>query len=205
MLKSNSKFSRCYRHTVTETGTLVQCYMNISHSTHDGTGHWGWHGSAWFGPVSSTLARLSLVLSDVIYDLRVTFYYFSCWWLVFQFSCAAVRNNLVIFVLFLDFVLPPPPSSPFYLSMFTLLLFTVLQPSSPPFNLPLSHSFSFPSSFLIPLLLPAPPSSPRPPSPLVEQLERVEEGLDQINSDMKEAEKNLTDLGKCCGLCSCDK
>ncbi|XP_041655152.1 SNARE_SNAP25N and SNARE_SNAP23C domain-containing protein [Cheilinus undulatus] len=38
-----------------------------------------------------------------------------------------------------------------------------------------------------------------------EQLERIEEGLDQINSDMKEAEKNLTDLGKCCGLCSCDK
>ncbi|KAI3354387.1 hypothetical protein L3Q82_018500 [Scortum barcoo] len=37
-----------------------------------------------------------------------------------------------------------------------------------------------------------------------EQLERIEEGLDQINSDMKEAEKNLTDLGKCCGLCSCD-
>uniref|UniRef100_A0A4W5RJ00 Synaptosomal-associated protein n=1 Tax=Hucho hucho TaxID=62062 RepID=A0A4W5RJ00_9TELE len=38
-----------------------------------------------------------------------------------------------------------------------------------------------------------------------EQLERIEEGLDQINSDMKEAEKNLTDLGQCCGLCSCDK
>ncbi|TMS07736.1 Synaptosomal-associated protein 25 [Larimichthys crocea] len=38
-----------------------------------------------------------------------------------------------------------------------------------------------------------------------EQLEHIEEGLDQINSDMKEAEKNLTDLGKCCGLCSCDK
>ncbi|XP_062328965.1 SNARE_SNAP25N and SNARE_SNAP23C domain-containing protein [Osmerus eperlanus] len=38
-----------------------------------------------------------------------------------------------------------------------------------------------------------------------EQLERIEEGLDQINSDMKEAEKNLTDLGMCCGLCSCDK
>uniref|UniRef100_G3PJH6 Synaptosomal-associated protein n=1 Tax=Gasterosteus aculeatus aculeatus TaxID=481459 RepID=G3PJH6_GASAC len=37
------------------------------------------------------------------------------------------------------------------------------------------------------------------------ELERIEEGLDQINSDMKEAEKNLTDLGKCCGLCSCDK
>lgn len=38
-----------------------------------------------------------------------------------------------------------------------------------------------------------------------EQLERVEEGLDQINSDMKEAEKNLTDLDRCCGLCACDK
>ncbi|XP_068173524.1 SNARE_SNAP25N and SNARE_SNAP23C domain-containing protein isoform X2 [Antennarius striatus] len=38
-----------------------------------------------------------------------------------------------------------------------------------------------------------------------EQLERIEECLDQINSDMKEAEKNLTDLGKCCGLCTCDK
>ncbi|XP_035241727.1 SNARE_SNAP25N and SNARE_SNAP23C domain-containing protein isoform X2 [Anguilla anguilla] len=38
-----------------------------------------------------------------------------------------------------------------------------------------------------------------------EQLEHIEEGLDQINQDMKEAEKNLTDLGKCCGLCSCDK
>ncbi|XP_012693771.1 SNARE_SNAP25N and SNARE_SNAP23C domain-containing protein [Clupea harengus] len=38
-----------------------------------------------------------------------------------------------------------------------------------------------------------------------EQLERIEEGLDQINKDMREAEKNLTDLGKCCGLCSCEK
>ncbi|KAA0702093.1 Synaptosomal-associated protein 25-B [Triplophysa tibetana] len=38
-----------------------------------------------------------------------------------------------------------------------------------------------------------------------EQLERVEEGLDQINQDMKEAEKNITILSKCCGLCSCDK
>uniref|UniRef100_H2L4F6 Synaptosomal-associated protein n=1 Tax=Oryzias latipes TaxID=8090 RepID=H2L4F6_ORYLA len=38
-----------------------------------------------------------------------------------------------------------------------------------------------------------------------EQLERIDEGLDQINSDMKEAEKNLTDLGKCCGLCNCEK
>ncbi|XP_053192352.1 synaptosomal-associated protein 23-like [Scomber japonicus] len=36
-----------------------------------------------------------------------------------------------------------------------------------------------------------------------EQLRRVEEGMDQINDDMKQAEKNLTDLSKCCGLCVC--
>ena len=36
-----------------------------------------------------------------------------------------------------------------------------------------------------------------------EQLERVEENLDQINVDMKEAERNLTGLEKCCGLCVC--
>ncbi|XP_045916471.1 synaptosomal-associated protein 25-A isoform X3 [Micropterus dolomieu] len=36
-----------------------------------------------------------------------------------------------------------------------------------------------------------------------EQLERIEEGMDQINKDMKDAEKNLNDLGKFCGLCSC--
>lgn len=36
-----------------------------------------------------------------------------------------------------------------------------------------------------------------------EQLRRVEEGMDQINNDMKLAEKNLTDLSKCCGLCVC--
>uniref|UniRef100_A0A8C5R1P4 Synaptosomal-associated protein n=1 Tax=Leptobrachium leishanense TaxID=445787 RepID=A0A8C5R1P4_9ANUR len=36
-----------------------------------------------------------------------------------------------------------------------------------------------------------------------EQLNRVEEGLDQINKDMREAEKNLTELNKCCGLCIC--
>ncbi|XP_041668202.1 synaptosomal-associated protein 23-like isoform X2 [Cheilinus undulatus] len=35
------------------------------------------------------------------------------------------------------------------------------------------------------------------------QLKRVEEGMDQINQDMKQAEKNLTDLSKCCGLCVC--
>ncbi|MEQ2240114.1 Synaptosomal-associated protein 25 [Ilyodon furcidens] len=38
-----------------------------------------------------------------------------------------------------------------------------------------------------------------------EQIDRIERDLDRINSDMKEAEKNLTDLGKCCGLCSCEK
>ncbi|XP_038623215.1 synaptosomal-associated protein 25-like [Tachyglossus aculeatus] len=36
-----------------------------------------------------------------------------------------------------------------------------------------------------------------------EQLDRIDEGLDQITQDMKEAEKNLTDLAKCCGLCAC--
>uniref|UniRef100_A0A8C1I7K2 Multifunctional fusion protein n=1 Tax=Cyprinus carpio TaxID=7962 RepID=A0A8C1I7K2_CYPCA len=35
------------------------------------------------------------------------------------------------------------------------------------------------------------------------QLERIEEGMDQINKDMKDAEQNLNDLGKFCGLCSC--
>lgn len=27
--------------------------------------------------------------------------------------------------------------------------------------------------------------------------------MDQINKDMREAEKNLTELNKCCGLCVC--
>uniref|UniRef100_A0A3Q3WR53 Synaptosomal-associated protein n=1 Tax=Mola mola TaxID=94237 RepID=A0A3Q3WR53_MOLML len=35
------------------------------------------------------------------------------------------------------------------------------------------------------------------------QLTHVEEGMDQINQDMRQAEKNLTDLSKCCGLCVC--
>jgi hypothetical protein len=37
--------------------------------------------------------------------------------------------------------------------------------------------------------------------PNLEQLDRIEEGMDQINADMKEAEKNLTGMEKCCGLC----
>lgn len=36
-----------------------------------------------------------------------------------------------------------------------------------------------------------------------EQLRQVEEGMDKINEDMRQAEKNLTDLSKCCGLCVC--
>ncbi|KAM6311890.1 synaptosomal-associated protein 23 isoform 2-T2 [Aegotheles albertisi] len=36
-----------------------------------------------------------------------------------------------------------------------------------------------------------------------EQLQRIEEGMDQINKDMREAEKTLTELNKCCGLCVC--
>nr|CAD7406913.1 unnamed protein product [Timema cristinae] len=36
---------------------------------------------------------------------------------------------------------------------------------------------------------------------MTEQLDRIEEGMDQINADMKEAEKNLTGMEKCCGLC----
>uniref|UniRef100_A0A673UXZ4 t-SNARE coiled-coil homology domain-containing protein n=1 Tax=Suricata suricatta TaxID=37032 RepID=A0A673UXZ4_SURSU len=36
-----------------------------------------------------------------------------------------------------------------------------------------------------------------------EQLNRIEEGMDQINKDMREAEKTLIELNKCCGLCVC--
>ncbi|XP_062242211.1 SNARE_SNAP25N and SNARE_SNAP23C domain-containing protein isoform X2 [Platichthys flesus] len=35
-----------------------------------------------------------------------------------------------------------------------------------------------------------------------EQLERIEEGMDTVNRDMREAEKNLTDMAQCCGLCA---
>ncbi|XP_038148274.1 synaptosomal-associated protein 23-like isoform X2 [Cyprinodon tularosa] len=36
-----------------------------------------------------------------------------------------------------------------------------------------------------------------------EQLRNVDKGMDQINQDMRQAEKHLTDLSKCCGLCIC--
>ena len=35
----------------------------------------------------------------------------------------------------------------------------------------------------------------------LEQLDRIEEGMDKINTDMKDAEKSLEGLEKCCGLC----
>ena len=37
----------------------------------------------------------------------------------------------------------------------------------------------------------------------LEQLERVEEGLDGMHSEMKTAEKHLTGMEKWCGLCVC--
>ncbi|XP_041489031.1 synaptosomal-associated protein 23-like [Microtus oregoni] len=36
-----------------------------------------------------------------------------------------------------------------------------------------------------------------------EQLNHIEECMDQMNKDMREAEKTLTELNKCCGLCVC--
>lgn len=38
---------------------------------------------------------------------------------------------------------------------------------------------------------------------LLEQLERVEGGIDNMNAEMKEAEKHLTGMEKWCGLCVC--
>lgn len=49
-------------------------------------------------------------------------------------------------------------------------------------------------------MLPSPPAT-QTPLFLTEQLERIEEGMDSINKDMREAEKNLTDMAQCCGLC----
>ncbi len=34
-----------------------------------------------------------------------------------------------------------------------------------------------------------------------EQLDHIEQGMIQINEDMREAEKNLQGMEKCCGLC----
>uniref|UniRef100_A0A3B5BIH0 Multifunctional fusion protein n=1 Tax=Stegastes partitus TaxID=144197 RepID=A0A3B5BIH0_9TELE len=69
---------------------------------------------------------------------------------------------------------------------------------------PCSMSF-FVSSPLSPLstLLPYPPPATSSSSLLFSCAFRIEEGMDQINKDMKDAEKNLNNLGQFCGLCSC--
>lgn len=36
-----------------------------------------------------------------------------------------------------------------------------------------------------------------------EQLDKVEDNLDTMNADMKEAERNMQQMEKCCGLCVC--
>lgn len=36
---------------------------------------------------------------------------------------------------------------------------------------------------------------------VAEQLDHIESGMVQINEDMREAEKNLQGMEKCCGLC----
>ncbi|TNM90446.1 hypothetical protein fugu_002735 [Takifugu bimaculatus] len=39
-----------------------------------------------------------------------------------------------------------------------------------------------------------------------EQLDRVEEGMNKVNADLKEAEKDLNNIGQCCVLiCPCIK
>ena len=39
--------------------------------------------------------------------------------------------------------------------------------------------------------------------PTTEQLDRVEGGVDNMNVEMKQAEKHLTGMEKWCGLCVC--
>ena len=36
---------------------------------------------------------------------------------------------------------------------------------------------------------------------ITEQLDHIEEGLDTINNEMKQAERALKRMGKCCGIC----
>ena len=36
---------------------------------------------------------------------------------------------------------------------------------------------------------------------VLEQLDHIEEGLDTINNEMKQAERALKKMGKCCGIC----
>jgi synaptosomal-associated protein 25 len=35
----------------------------------------------------------------------------------------------------------------------------------------------------------------------LEQLDAIDTGMDRINAEMRDAEKNLEGLEKCCGLC----
>jgi synaptosomal-associated protein 25 len=35
----------------------------------------------------------------------------------------------------------------------------------------------------------------------LEQLDAIDSGMDRINANMRDAEKNLEGLEKCCGLC----
>uniref|UniRef100_A0A665VTC2 Synaptosomal-associated protein n=1 Tax=Echeneis naucrates TaxID=173247 RepID=A0A665VTC2_ECHNA len=120
----------------------------------------------------------------------------SCWFL----NCTQLLGNICDFFFFsfciLSCLTPTLPST--ILARHSLDFLSV---SFFYFSFVLSFFLSCPSSPVCPTFL---PSFLHPPPP-IEQLERIEEGLDQINSDMREAEKNLTDLGKCCGLCSCDK
>lgn len=37
--------------------------------------------------------------------------------------------------------------------------------------------------------------------PTTEQLERIEENMDKIRADMMDAEKALSGMEKCCGIC----
>ena len=36
-----------------------------------------------------------------------------------------------------------------------------------------------------------------------EQLDNIENNLDEINADLHKAEKHLTNMEKCCGICLC--
>lgn len=36
---------------------------------------------------------------------------------------------------------------------------------------------------------------------MLEQLERIEENMDKIRADMMDAEKALSGMEKCCGIC----
>lgn len=96
-----------------------------------------------------------------------------------------------------------PSSSVIYLSLSTkykkkLYVQTIHVQKSTLYVFACACSHIYPFQFALPTPCHAcPPISPA----WAEQLDRIEDGLDQINKDMKEAEKNLTDMARCCGLC----